>query len=136
LKWSEKLDNLIPDLQPDTKLADIGIEFANLRTGVQSGLFTGPADIISSLLLIDKKLDAWKLSLPLPWEYKEYPVKTPTGEVLNNTTLEYKDIWTCPMYGKWRCIRIFVREMMSDCITGCDQSNLRLSPTFDTESQL
>jgi hypothetical protein len=136
LKWSKKLENLIPDLQPDKKLADIAIEFANLRAGVQSGLFKDPEDIISGLLLIDKQLDAWKLSLPLSWEYKEYPVKTPTDEVLNNTTLEYRDIWICSMYGKWRCICIFVHEMMSDCITSCDKSNLRPNPTFDTEMQL
>jgi hypothetical protein len=99
-------------------------------------MFKDPVDIISSLLGIDKKLDNWKSSLPPSWDYREYPVKIPNGEVLESITLEYGDIWTCSIWGKWRCIRIYVHEMIVDCITRCGQSSLTLDPTSDTESRL
>lgn len=136
MKWSEKLDSLIPDLQPDNKLADIVIEYANLRAGLQAGKCMDPADIISNLLRIEKKLDSWKSSLPPSWKYKEYPVERSTYEVLGSTIFEYRDVWTCSIFGKWRCIRICINEMIIDCITLHDQSNLRSSLKFDTENQL
>jgi hypothetical protein len=136
LKWSEKLDDLVPEVQPDNVLADVVIEFANLRAAVQASKFKDPAYIITHLLGIDRRLDAWKSSLPPSWDYREYPVKCSTDEVLESTVLEYGDIWKCSIYGKWRCTRLIVHEMIIDCISRYIQSNLQSSSTFNTETQL
>lgn len=130
------LDHLIPDLQPDYRLANIAIEFANLRSGVQAGRFKSPLETVSHLLRIDEKLHNWKASLPPSWKYVEYPVKTPTDAVLENRILEYRDIWTCSIYGKWRCIRIFLHEILVDLISQCSESQVRVNPTSDIQSQL
>jgi hypothetical protein len=135
LKWSALLEDINPDLQPDNKLADIVTEFANLRARFQAGMFKYPADVISDLIGIDKKLDTWKSSLPPSWLYREYPVKNPTDEVLESTTLEYGDIWRCSVYGKWRCTRIHIHEMIIDCINRGRQSRRILGPTSDMQSQ-
>src|SRR5271168_2908441 len=91
---------------------------------------------ILSLHNIDKKLDTWKSSLPPPWECREYPVRIPTDEVLRRAIFEYGDIWTSSIWSKWRCIRIYVHEMIIDCISRCGQSNLMLGPTSDAKRQL
>jgi hypothetical protein len=113
--WSKIIrETETPTEKVTNRLTDIMMTFATIRASLRAREMTDTAEIIYTLMAVDKELVEWAESLPSTWAYHEMPITTPTDHAFEDYYHVYPDIGCASQWNAYRCMRLMANDALVD----------------------